>query len=325
MRGRRFALCFSWSRSREGGAPLGVLENRYPALFEFRRTVWPNYEWTSDPVRYRQDVAGFLDHVILFDFKRFIDVIECRTGTRVRVLEREQENTRRFLLDDRLLNDVDTLVVVSLDHVRTSQQASGEEVEAVNAFLARDGSCLVVSPHHDIGVCGPGLSSQRAERAYHGDSLVPAEQRIGGFARSLLSGLGLPIENQFGLRPAGNAADASRPAPLHCVPDLDRLQLLAGVDTFNLHPHLPHLFVPESLAGHALVLAKQSLSLQTQPGADVHPFVAAGNRVFNSLVWAPPRAKRAGHVLVCDATLWSAAFGGLASLERFWTNLADMS
>jgi hypothetical protein len=102
--------------------------------------------------------------------------------------------------------------------------------------------------------------------------------------------------------------------------DLDDNNVLKGVTTFNLHPHLPHLHVPESLSGSVRVLAKQMIN----PAASNHPFVEAGNRYFNSLLWIPPDGNRAANVFVCDATIWSSAFGGVKSLETFWKNLAGM-
>jgi hypothetical protein len=55
------------------------------------------------------------------------------------------------------------------------------------------------------------------------------------------------------------------------------------------------------------VLARQHFNLE----AETHPFTAAGNTHFSALWWAPTAGARRGHVLVCDATVWSAAFKGL--------------
>lgn len=322
MSGRRFALYFSWSRSRENTAPLGVLENRYPTLFEFRRAIWPHYEWAIDPSKYRQDITGFLDHVVLFDFTRFIQVVEAVTGQPVRVLQREHEDTRRFVLDDGLLKEVDTLIVVSLDHFCTGQEATEDEVQAVSRFLTRERSCLVVSPHHDVGITGNEPEKRLIEHAHHGDLLVPSQQRIGGFARTLLERLGLPVENRFGLNPASDPTDPTMPGRLELYRDLDRKRVLDGVTTFNLHPHLPHLFIEEKFSREALVLGKQPVNSHFDPQVGEHPFVAEGNRSFNAFVWVPAGKKRAGDVFICDATLWSAAFGGVSSLEQLWHNLA---
>jgi hypothetical protein len=41
MNDRKVVLYCSWSRPGETGAPLGVIDNRFPALFESRR-FWAN-------------------------------------------------------------------------------------------------------------------------------------------------------------------------------------------------------------------------------------------------------------------------------------------
>jgi hypothetical protein len=39
---RQVAMYFAWSRPDEAAAPLGILEDRFPALFELRRLRWPS-------------------------------------------------------------------------------------------------------------------------------------------------------------------------------------------------------------------------------------------------------------------------------------------
>jgi len=318
MAARRFTLYFSWSRPQEINAELGILENRYPTLFEFRRAIWPMYEWVSDPVNYQQGIAGFLDHVVLFDFQRFDTVIREVTGNPVSLIQRMDDIPPVREIDEAFLKDVDTLIVVSLDHFMTQQRPSEGEIQAIQHFLERDEACLIVCPHHDVGVGDDQVSRER-ELRHHGDGLVPSQQRIGGFARSLLDALGLPVENRYGLSPGRRATD-NGPSLLLKYADLDELRVLQGVDTFNLHPHLPHLYVPDEFRGKFRVLAQQEINL----AAAEHPFVEAGNRYFNALLWAAPDGARAGNVFICDATLWSSAFSGVASLQQFWVNLADL-
>ncbi len=129
--------------------------------------------------------------------------------------------------------------------------------------------------------------------------------------------------NLYGLRPA--AGPDGEPAPLEIAPGQDELHLLGGagrlaVDTFNAHGHLPHLQPHAESAAAYRVLARQRIAAQATP----HPYTDAGATHFNALLWAPPAGARQGHVLVCDATLWSAAFNGLASLGNFWRNLASI-
>lgn len=315
---RRFALYFSWSRPQEIGSELGKLENRYPALFEFRRAIWPLYEWTASPSQYKQDISGFLDHVVLFDFQHFSDIISEVTGNPVSLIQRRSDDGFVQSLDESFLEDIDTLIVVSLDHFATEQKPTAAEVEAIKKFLQREDACLLVCPQHDVG-SKDDRASREVEFLHHGDRLVPAQQRIGGFAIAILAELGFPIENQFGLNPAKSSKDNS-PAPLLAFPELDDLKILQGVTTFNLHAHLPHYFVPDFLKKSVRVLAKQLIN----PDASSHPFVEAGNFYFNALLWIPPNGNRAANIFVCDATLWSSAFSGVRSLEVFWQNLANL-
>jgi len=318
MAGRRFQLYFSWSRPREIGAELGNLENRFPTLFELRRAIWPFYEWASNPAKHRQGIEGFLDSVILFDFQHFGRLIAEVTESPVGIVQRENDTPPAQELDEDFLRNVDTLIVVSLDHFKTGQQATPGEVAAIQHFLEREDACLVVCPHHDVGA-GDDQDSREVELRHHGDRLVPVQQRIGGFARSLLTALGFPIENRYGLSPA-RLEQTGAPASLNVVSDLDDHQVLRDVDTFNLHAHLPHLYVPESLSKSVRVLARQLIN----PMAPPHPFVTAGNRYFNAFLWIPPEGRRAANIFVCDATLWSSAFLGVKSLEQFWRNLAAL-
>lgn len=316
MANRRFAVYFAWSRRHETDADLGVLENRYPTLFEFRRALWPLIEALRDPGRYAQGVAGFLDQVILADFERFRAVVAHETGIQPAVIQREGDERAVRALDANLLSQFDTVIVVSLDHFRSAQQVQPAELDALRAFLKRSGSCLVVCPHHDIGA-GGGLPEQEIEHRHHGDALVPAVQQIGGFARSLLKELGFSVENRYGLSPAANADGA--PAELRLYRDLDRWGILAGVSSFNLHPHLPHLVVDDEDRSRVQVLAEQSIN----PDAPSHPFALAGHRHFNAFLQLTSD-DIAGALYACDATLWSSAFGGMNSLERLWRNFARM-
>jgi hypothetical protein len=319
MRGRRFELYFSWSRPAEVGVDLGILENRYPTLFELRRATWPEFEVLKDPIAHKQDTSGFLDDVVLSDFNRFRDVVRVVTGNPVGLSQRVADNGSICPLHESLLTKTDTLIVVSLDHLRTSQLPSAAEVDVVKEFLRKENSCLVICPHHYVGDETDRMSREQ-EFKHHGDPLVPEQQRIGGFARGLLQGLGLAIENRYGLRPAKSAKDLS-PAPLQVLADTHMPRILQNVTTFNLHPHLPHLQVVATNSNKVVVLAKQLIDLTAPP----HPFVEAGNLVFDAMLWVPPGGERAGNIFICDATLWSSAFSGLESLEQFWKNLAAMS
>ncbi|MCY1307391.1 hypothetical protein D9M70_573090 [compost metagenome] len=96
---------------------------------------------------------------------------------------------------------------------------------------------------------------------------------------------------------------------------LDRLALLAGVSTLNLHPHLPHLERTGDALARLDVLVRQKID----PGAPAHPF-ARNRATFDALLQSRAEAF-AGTLLVGDATLWSSTAGGVESLQQFWLNV----
>jgi hypothetical protein len=321
MTARHVALYYAWSRPGEIGAPIAVNENRFPTLYESRRLGYPRFQEFSDPVHFDQSIAGFLDHIMKANFKDFIDQATVQTGHRVIEVERVDDVGEQVPLSQAILGGIDTLIIISFDSLRTGQAANSAELAAVRSFLDDPDHMVFVCPHHDIGAA-KHLSDadrrrvQEAEFHHHGDRSIPSQQRFGGLARSILAGLGVPVENQFGLRPA--IAPDGWPAPIEIETSSDRRSLLNGVATFNLHPHLPHL-QPLGGATSALeVLARQPIDLTAPP----HEFVQQGHTTFNALLQSRP-GLFAGDLLIGDATLWSGTAGGLKSLRQLWTNVVQ--
>jgi hypothetical protein len=295
-----------------------VIENRFPTLFESRRMGYPRFEELADPARFDQGIAGFLDYIMRSNFTAFVELAAALTGEPVSEIERVADDGAHTALDANVLDGVDTLIIISFDSFRTGQKAGDGEVDAVRAFLAEPDHLLFVCPHHDIGDV-PDLShDERVERQvadflHHGDKTIPPQQQFGGFARSLLKGLGVPVENRFGLHPAAEA-DGS-PSPIEIEPALDRLSLLKGVPTLNLHPHLPHFQRLGDAIAKLDVLARQKIDLMAPP----HPF-ARDRDTFDALLQSRPDAF-AGSLLIGDTTLWSSTAGGVDSLRQLWTNV----
>lgn len=314
---RRVSIYISWSYPGEANRNVAELDNRFSTLTEVRRVLWPAFEVPrfADPLQFLQGISGSLE-LFFWAWVPFQTLVEEVTGHRVPVFQRVDQAGFRLPLDERVLEDVDTLLLFSLDHNVTGQEPSAAEIEAVRNFLSREGTCLLVGPHHDVGA-SDDPNVRAVEYAHHGDLLVPRQQRFGLYGRTLLQALGLPIENRHALRPA-TLPGSKQIAPLTVLRDLDTKGWLEGVESFNFHMHLPHYAITRD-DGTAVALAKQPVDL-SRP----HPFSDAGEREFNSLVWAPPRGDRAGDVLVADSTIFSTLFGGDQSLERFWKNLATV-
>ena len=315
----KLALYYAWNRPNEIGAPLGVIENRFPALFESRRMLYPRLEELSNPHQFDQGIAGFLDHIMRKNFTALVEQVHAQTGQQVLEIVRCEEAGKQVSLDDKWMQEIDTLIIISFDSLRTHQEVDDAELRAVQSFLSKPGKLLVVCPHHDIGDA-TGLADverlhlQESHFHHHGDRTIPPQQRFSGFARSLLAGLGLPVENLFGLRPAVEA-DGS-PAEIEAVRELDRLGLLDGVKTFNLHPHLPHFERRGDAITKMEVLARQRIDLTAPP----HPFTQDGRQTFDAMLQSRAGVF-AGDLVVSDTTLWSSTAGGVDSLRHLWTNV----
>ena len=318
---RRVLIYFAWSRPGETQAPLTEIDDRFPALFELRRMLYPRFEPLSDPRQTDQGIGGFLDHVQKPNFAGFSELAQAKTGNPVVALERVLDDGTSQPLLWSVLESIDTLVVISFDSLRTGQRASADEIAALRRFLDDPDRVVFLCPHHDIGreadlPPDEVRPRQEEEFVHHGDKTLPPRQGFGGFASSVLAGLGAPVENRFGLRPAVDADGA--PATIDVDRPADRLHLLDDVSAFNLHPHLPHLARVGDALGKLDVLARQRID----PTAPPHPFRREGHDRFDSLLQSRPGVF-AGALLVCDTTLFSSTAGGLENLERFWTRIVE--
>ena len=322
MMRRNILMYFPWTRPDEEGAPLGILDNRFGALFELRRLQWPKYEALADSEQFNQGIAGFFEHILLQNYSLFREDMRIRSGNVVRIVERCAAEGKVTLLDGDLLDGVDILIIVSFDSQRTGQHPDESELAAIREFLEDPSHTLFVCPHHDIGnvdgiPLGEILKAQEAEYHHHGDLGIPGQQRLGGFARSLLRDLGVPVSNKFGLRPA-KMADGS-PAPIKINAQSDRFNLLRGVSTFHLHPHLPHFEMLGDSPHKLDVLVEQFIDLEAPP----HPFVQHGRETFDALLQSKPNVF-GGRLLICDATIWTSTNGGLSCLRQFWANITRL-
>ncbi|WP_431903436.1 hypothetical protein [Nonomuraea sp. bgisy101] len=311
---RRVSIYVAWSYPAEAGRNPAELDNRFSTMTEVRRVAWPAYEdpkW-SDPMRFQQGIAGTLE-LFFWAWVPFQQFVEETTGHPVPVYQRIDQAGFRTPLDERVLADTDTLFVFGLDHLITGQEAAPEEIEALRQFVDREGTCLVLGPHHDVGA-SDDLAVRDMEYHHHGDLLVPRQQQFGRYTRSLMQGLGVPVENRYGLRPATQSP--GKIAPLSIARDLDTKGWLEGVSSFNFHMHLPHYAVTTDDPNVIQVLGRQPIDM-SRP----HPFTEAGNTEFNMFLWMPPAGERGGDVLLADSTIFSSLFGGDESLRNFWRNI----
>ncbi|MGE0217286.1 hypothetical protein [Mycolicibacterium sp.] len=315
---RRVSIYWTWSYPWEAQRDPAAMSNRFSTLTEVRNVVYPAYETPEfDAANFLQGIAGTLElfHRSTVSFQ---DLVGELTGHPVAVFQRVDQAGYRQPIDERILTDTDTLMVFGLDHLGCGLEASAGEAAAIEDWLRREGTCLLLAPHHDVGFTDD-LAQRQVEYLHHGDRLVPRQQRFSQYTRSLMRALDVPVHNTWGLRPA--VVDGTKEiAPLRSSPDLDGRGLLTGVPTLSFHQHLPHYQLTAAEGPELRVLARQPVDARRP-----HPFTAAGATEFNAVIWMPPAGDRAGDVVLIDSTHFTTLFGGTESLRTLWRNLATMA
>ena len=314
---RRMSIYWTWSYPWESQRDPAEIYNRFSTMTEVRNVAWPDYETPEyDATHFLQGIAGTLE---LFHRSTlaFQELAGDTTGHPVAVFQRIDQAGYKLPIDERILADTDTLMVFGLDHILSGQEAAPGEIAAIQEWLRREGTCLLLAPHHDVGFTDD-YQQRQVEYQHHGDPLVPRQQRFGQYTRSLMKALDVPVHNTWGLRPAV-VEGTGEIAPLTAFRDLDTPRLLDNVTTFNFHPHLPHYALTAPECDKLRVLGRQRID-PNRP----HPFTTTGDTEFNALIWMPPTAQHAGDIVLADSTNFTTLFGGTDSLKNFWHNLASM-
>src|SRR5271169_5798754 len=200
---RRVSIYWTWSYPWESQRDAAAMENRFSTMTEVRTVLWPNYETPEySAAQFLQGIAGTLElfHRSTLSFQQ---IAGEATGHPVAVFQRIDQAGYKQPIDERILADCDTLMVFGLDHLLSEQEAGPEEVEAIQKWLKREGTCLLLAPHHDVGFTDD-LQQRQMEYLHHGDVLVPRQQRFTRYVRSLMAALDTPVHNIWGLCPARN-------------------------------------------------------------------------------------------------------------------------
>src|SRR3954467_8212101 len=148
---KRLAVYWTWSYPWEANRDITEMDNRFSSFTEVRRVLWPFYETVEYSEKmFLQGIAGTLE-LFHLSIVRFQQVVESVTGFAVPDYQRIDQAGQKLPIDERILADTDTLMIFGLDHMITEQEASPEEITAIKKFLKREGTCLILSPHHDVG------------------------------------------------------------------------------------------------------------------------------------------------------------------------------
>ena len=313
---RRFSVYWTWSYPWEANRDTTEMDNRFSTMTEVRRVAWPAYETAEYSQRmFLQGIAGTLE-LFHLSIVRFQEVVGAVTGSPVAVYQRIDQAGQRLPLDERILADTDTLMVFGLDHLVTEQEASPEEIEAVRQFLRREGTCLILGPHHDVG-----SSADLKERA----NGVRAPRRSAGSAATTLRQVHA-VAHQ-GTRRAGRKPLGASPVPRFRARTSSFRSPRSG--TWTREAGSP-AFRPST----SICICRTMRSPRTIPRRST---CWLGNRSTSpGLIrsWRPetkssicffgcrPPETRAGDILLADSTIFTTLFGGDESLENFWTNIA---
>ena len=222
-----------------GGEPrCSRLDNRFSTMTEVRRVAWPRYEkpeWSDRA--FLQGIAGTLE-LFHLSILRFQNMVSETTGYSVPVYQRIDQAGQRLPLKVKSCR-TPTLCWCSVSTTWSrNRKPAPDEIEAVRNFLKREGTCLIIGPHHDVG------SSADLQERDHG---IRASRRSPGSAATALRNV--HPHSDEGARRSGGEPLGLRPAvvpgtrqiaPLTAMRDLDTRGWLTGVTTFNFHPHLPH-------------------------------------------------------------------------------------
>src|SRR6266403_3343211 len=185
---RRISIYWTWSYPWESNRDVTALDNRFSTMTEVRRVAWPAYEGMEwDAMHFLQGIAGTLElfHRSTLAFQKTTGEV---TGHPVAVFQRIDQAGYKLPIDERILADTDTLLVFGLDHLLSEQDAAPEEIAAIKSWLRREGTCLLVAPHHDVGFTDD-FKQRQVEYKHHGDALVPRQQRFSQYTRSLMTAL----------------------------------------------------------------------------------------------------------------------------------------
>ena len=172
---RRMSIYWTWSYPWESQRDPAAMENRFSTMTEVRTVLWPNYETPEySAAQFLQGIAGTLElfHRSTLSFQQ---IAGEATGHPVAVFQRIDQAGYKQPIDERILADCDTLMVFGLDHVLSEQEAKPEEVEAIQEWLKREGTCLLLAPHHDVGWGNSWRPSRAAVASHH--SAPPTSQR----------------------------------------------------------------------------------------------------------------------------------------------------
>src|SRR5215469_1342285 len=125
------SIYMSWSYPAEANRSPAELDNRFSTMTDVRRVAWPAYEAPrfADPLQFQQGISGSLE-LFCWGWIPFQKLVGEVTGHQVPMFQRVDQAGFALPLDERVLDDTDTLFIFGLDHNVTGQAPAQVEIEA---------------------------------------------------------------------------------------------------------------------------------------------------------------------------------------------------
>src|SRR5258705_6143652 len=134
---RRISIYWTWSYPWEAQRDPAAMENRFSTMTEVRTALWPAYETPEwDARNFLQGIAGTLEllHRSTLSFQQ---IAGEATGHPVAIFQRIDQAGYQQPIDERILDDCDTLLVFGLDHLTSGEEAAAGEIQAINECFKR--------------------------------------------------------------------------------------------------------------------------------------------------------------------------------------------
>jgi hypothetical protein len=148
---RRISMYVSWSYPAEANRDVTVMDNRFSTMTEVRRVTWPAYEGApfGDPLQFSQGIAGSLE-LFFRAWEPFQALAGEATGHPVAVFQRVDQAGYRLPLDGRCWT-IPIHCSSSAWTIWSPARSRSQPKSRRSRHSAREGTCLVLGPHHDVG------------------------------------------------------------------------------------------------------------------------------------------------------------------------------
>ena len=167
---RRLSIYWTWSYPWESQRDPAAMENRFSTMTEVRNVLWPSYETPEySAAQFLQGIAGTLElfHRSTLSFQQSVG--RSHRPSRLRCSSASTRPATSYQLTNGFWLTPTRFWCSGWTTFFPNRKLSPEEVAAIREWLKREGTCLLLAPHHDVGFASD-LKQRQMEYLHHGDS-----------------------------------------------------------------------------------------------------------------------------------------------------------